>query len=396
MTDGDSEKHPINRRDFLKIACLGSLVLYDRYKALQKNINNFFNIFDLTLVQTTETEIPEQLKNIQIPERNEFLRKPEDIISKGIMSYNKSCNALQLPAPYYRKPDHYLDILDIVSKINAPHTDDYDEEQLRRIAFQLESILYNTDEPGAKYLHFGSHDILNVSELVKIDSGSGIVQRGQQTVTKIIEKCDISEITDEKKIEYLTRAISEEIKNTINLFENKKEERPFSTSALLEHYLERNRGDIQKSLWDVTLFFKLLSRNDIDTLEYNPTREGAEKLSSLFIDEFSTRFPLSWLLEHVPTDSHLNNSDMLYNMENKDFQPVNKAGIFYHAWNIMAWSGCMSPLIVELVTRGYYSNGFLEGFQYIRESNGPDKIEADLRVANCADKVADLLNSFKK
>lgn len=167
-----------------------------------------------------------------------------------------------------------------------------------------------------------------------------------------------------------------------------------STSFLFAYFLFENGGLITDALWDTVTFLKVAARNDLNTLKNVPSREGADLLGKTFIDEFSLELPLEWLVNNIPgSDSLLNNSDPLATPEYKDFMPINRAGQFYHAWNIMAWNACMSPLLVEQFTKALYIHGKLGGFD-MRPTNGIVKVESDTRVSQFSGKISSILSKY--
>lgn len=122
-------------------------------------------------------------------------------------------------------------------------------------------------------------------------------------------------------------------------------------------------------------------------------------LTGMFKDEFSLKISANWVLENVSRDSTLlNSADGSSNMQFKDFMPINRAGSFYHAWNIIALSTSMSPFMLKRFILAHHSY-FAETIYHGKNSLSPDgreKVIADLTISNYSDELGKLVGSYIK
>src|SRR5581483_2800761 len=107
----------------------------------------------------------------------------------------------------------------------------------------------------------------------------------------------------------------------------------------------------------------------------------------------------NWVLENVSRDDTLlnflgnNPGDNYKYPQYKDFMPANRAGGFYHSWNIMALFLCMDP---DLALRAIamHINPNAEGQTGFTEY-GKQRDVADINVAKKGSEVAALANRYR-
>lgn len=149
-----------------------------------------------------------------------------------------------------------------------------------------------------------SYELFNVS-------GSGFAERQQH-------KKDIEELLD-----YIE----------MKLQENKGQ--PISAAKILYFWLKRNNGELSKALWDTALSLKFLARNNLVTGDYVGDTESEEALAVQYfqrtlIDEFSLVDPYSSLI----------------NSDNSNYSAINRIGLPYHMYSMVALLHSMPAEIV--------------------------------------------------
>ncbi len=379
-----SEGKTLSRRDFLKLAgaTTGALVLS------QTEIGK--KVTSLLTGPNTEwisSEIPQELLDKEIPTKNEFYRQPLAILNEGISlyeSWRKDNN--NLPEIKYNKPPNYVDEVRM-SYLLTKGTPD----------FLFTNGVLTNDQPDHNFVEFSMGGVRSFDYIVVANPGTGLVRQiKDEYKRKTQKKFDLSTDDQEQFLKANCIQWFDDAKKFIDREVDKKGKQ--STSLLFAYFLHKNKGNLSESMWDTTLWLKVAGRNDLQTWEQKPTRQGAELLTGMFKDEFSLNISANWVLENVPTNSMtLNSSEKYENMQFKDFMPVNRAGSFYHPWNILALSTCASPFILKRFTAAQHS--YLTETSYNgKNSQSPDgreKVKADFEVTGYADEISNLVQSYK-
>jgi len=280
------------------------------------------------------------------------------------------------------------------------------------------SLLTSSDEKlaeealeGNSFL-FSAMSINGPNDVLMLDPGSGIVDHTFSILTKEFgltkkELLDYACNIDGKKMpfEILKRTVdlvSKDLKDTKEWISKVREDmgEPITISYLIAYYLQKNSGDLYQSMWDSTLFLKMLSRNSFDSLLASNTYEGARDTGYLFKDEFSPHISHNWLIEQfeagkISKDSPLYLSRDFDNPDGKTFMPINKAGTLYHCMNLITWAAtCMDSVLVEGMVLAYYNEEKIGGVDRKIE-HGVDKVKADLLIAKNAKSIKRVVDQLE-
>lgn len=384
------------RRGFLK----KSVIVFGGLMVL-KNVAEYFDLLEKAEESIFTAGLPDVappvLQRVEIPKVNEYLRPPPLIIREGFGIYKTWREQdSDLPNPFWKKPENYLDYARLMKGIAKT-------DPRLSLADRLADAVFVNDEPYSAFSTFTQSNIFFATDLIEIDPGSGIMAKAAERfkIIKTNQDYDIYAAATSKSFtkedeKLFEQEINHLITDAILFIKDRGEGKSVSTSLLFAYFLHRNQGDIKQSMWDTTIVLKLSARNNIQTLSFEPSREGIEQLSALFIDEFSQQIPLDWLVAHVPAnDDQLNDIDMALNSQYKNYQPPNKAGIFYHAWNIMALTTCMSPELIRTSIRSRFS-AVLFGGDDIRLEQGSQKIKDDLRIESYSAQIEQVLWQYQR
>lgn len=398
-----NDQKGLSRRDFLKVAAVtgaGAVATVYEVDRRVQNLAEFLQklepLEEVAFTADMHDEVPQVLQDVEMPNNNARYRPPQKIVQEALDIYNKwQEQNPQLPKLHWRKPDNYLSYIRLASNFAQKTIDNkYSSGPL-----DLRNNLYwaadDNDKPYSNFIRFGWMAISSLGDLIYYEPGSGIVRkaidklkglegnRGSDSSPKI-EKGMFS---DQDRTLF-TEEIKTSIDDAVSYTREQGKGNPVSTSLLLAYFLHQNKGDISKGFWDTTVFLKLLSRNNLSDLKYQPTREAADLLASLFLDEFSPEVSFNWLANHVPaSEAELNNPK---EKRFKNYQPINRVGSLYHAWNIISWSTCMPPNLAMNITRSY----FIQKEDY-RIQHGKEKVKTDIRVAASVRDVAKLIGQYE-
>lgn len=379
-----SESKTLSRRDFLKIGALtvGSIALS------QTEIGK--KATSLLTGPNTEwisSEIPPELLGKEIPIKNEFYRQPLIILNEGISLYEDwRKDDSNLPEVSYNKPPNYIDTQRMASLLTKGTP----------AGWFLDGLIGN-DQTDHNTIEFSMGGVRSFDYIVVANPGTGLIRQVKDEYKQKTQR-DFDLSTDDQEQFLKTNCLQwfDDAKKFIGREVDKKGKQ--STSLLFAYFLHKNKGNLNESMWDTTLWLKVAGRNDLQTWEQKPTRQGAELLTKIFKDEFSLSISANWVFENVPPDSVVLNSPEKYlNMQFKDYITVNRAGSFYHPWNIMALSTCASPFILERFTAAQHS--YLTETSYNGKNSltpdGREKVKADLETSKYADEISKLVQSYK-
>lgn len=290
---------------------------------------------------------------------NDRRQGPDQILKNAFDSYNNLRQANpNLGALEYHKPLNYMDYDNILGKIPT-----------------IEGMEAN-DIPQSSFLRFSVEDIHGPKDLIEIDPGSGIVDKivggikdkfgsDPYTDTSIFDKPEV--------VSYIKSSFSEWFSETQNYILEIKRTRKATVDDLILYHLEKNNGDIMKSLWDTTLFLKIAARNDPGDLSFGPTLENVKFLARNIQDDFSEE----------PLSDVLRTGGDPYSAEGI----VPRSGIIYHAVNIIALEGCMDSTLVEIALRSYY-------FEKGQKGGQASKMSSDMRVIRYSPKITYVLDMY--
>lgn len=413
MGDPKVDSRKFSRRDFLKLAGWSIAGLFLPPQLLDAGL-------DISLSAASkgmELQVPTEFAGIQIPERNENFRQPENIILEGMDLYDEWRRKDRLPKVHFEKGKEYLDFLSLAKKFPRLFEDEkYEDVQgfdnrLYGMIMERneEETINNADVP--EILGFSAFSQNGVADHILLNPGSKIITQAQEYVCKkygwtrsqlISRIMRYDKSLPEVKAEdwdAATKIASNRLKDALKYLEEKRDSNrePLSVSEALAYFLYKNGGDLKESMWDTTLLLKVLARNDIDTLFSNNTYDKAERLAHLFKDEFSPRISHNWLMEQfskgvIPKDSPLYQSGAMDNMSGKNFMPIAKDGTYYHVMNILTWAAtCMDPWVVKSLVTAYYNEQNFGGTDH-RTEHGIDKVQADIKATQSADRVKRMID----
>lgn len=163
------------------------------------------------------------------------------------------------------------------------------------------------------------------------------------------------------------KAFYQRSKDYKEFVERKKMEpqNPISSSGLLEYYLEKNSGDLAKSVYDTAIFLKFMARSDLKTgkASYDPST-------------------VKWFQENIKDEhkgpSYQNSAD------NKTL--INLVGKPYHSWNLIA-------LIAVFPVEFIHAAGVYRQLVTLRDQ-GIDKTKADLQTLQDLRKTEEVFLSY--
>jgi len=408
-----SKKYQINsgklsRRDFLKVAAAGVEALAEWWIAhnipLLKELwreNGFLITGNPDGINEIWSEVPPQLEGKKIPEHNEYFRRADDIFVQGIDQYNEWVkDDSNLPIPHYEKPDNFVDAPSLIANMGGEIDTIQDrwknDDFYWYVGYGLDAIeSYN--QPYGMIMDGSSGGITNISDMIHLDPGTGFLQSLRDEMkSKYGDTFDVWEanrtnsLTEEQKLEvnnkfqkwyYSAREYVSNIRD--------KSKEPISTSILFSYFLYRNKGNILTSVWDTSVWLKIASRNDPKhDLHRDPTYERASELCHIFQDEFSPTVSANWVIDNVkPGDGLLNYTENPYDYpQYKDYMPPNRAGGYYHAWNIMALSLCVTPLALKRIVAAHSGPALEHNGKYSSEY-GQVKTWADMLVVDKSDEI---------
>lgn len=387
----------INRRDFLKLVGLGLAAWKTPPFLVELGLNNTTNDMELP--------IPREFAEIPIPQENLNLKSGADVLSDAFLIYREWNKHSSSRPIHFEQRKNYLNMENLIKKF--PKIFEYHDDYNTIADLLYKALLTSSNEKAAdealegNSFLFSAASIDGPNDVLKLDPGSGIVDRTFDVLKKEFgyskkELLDFAINVDGKKMpnEILGRTVelvSTELSKAKEWVLQTREKlgEPISTSYLIAYFLEQNDGDLYRSMWDTTLFLKMLCRNSFDTLLASNTYEESELTGYLFKDEFSPRISLNWLIEKfkelkIPKESPLYLSKDMDNTDGKNFMPINKAGTLYHAMNLITWAAtCMDSVFVEGMVLAYYNEEKIGGINR-KVEHGADKVQADLLVAKNA------------
>jgi len=248
---------------------------------------------------------------------------------------------------------------------------------------------------------FSALSIDGIANLLRMDPGSGIVSKviDEALQKKSLTKENFYQMLWENKVgdndlgEY-TEKVSTALLKAKEYFESvrKTQKGPLSTSLVIAYFLYQNQSNLYKSMWDSTLFLKMLVRNDLTTLASDNNYQQAVDAAYLFRDEFSPRISHNWIVDKfesgiIPKDSSLFLVRESDNLEEKVFMPINTDGVYYHCLNLMTWASvCMDPQIEKGLVIAYYNSEKFGGLDY-KPQHGKEKVTADTLIALHANQI---------
>ncbi|MBI5356719.1 hypothetical protein HZB78_03845 [Candidatus Collierbacteria bacterium] len=171
-----------------------------------------------------------------------------------------------------------------------------------------------------------------------------------------------------------------EIKNHVEQLVKANHGQPVSASKILEFILDRDSGDLAKSLRDMAIFSKVMARNNFSTGEfvgYSPESVVNQIwMSNHIFDEYgrvgSYRELDENFYKYVGKMSIIPRSWNMVDDVDQDLSRINQVGKFPHAWNILFLLEILPPVIIKL--------GVMDRQYRTFATQGPVKTAADLRT----------------
>lgn len=409
----------ISRREFLKSA---GLLMVGGWFALKQwtNENGPAALLSSFLTRGLKENTPSEFMN-EKEDPNPSFENPDQLLARSFQLYNqlKEKSPSLYPTLMFNKRKNYISTEDVLKRYRELSSEDIantpDADLIPKNFTTALMSLSSTDavtgadqSSGGAILSFSAGGVDDIHGLLAIDPGSGFINRAISRNFDINrDKFYASHLLEkgfsEDEAQKIEKSVISELTDTLNYFRTEREKRntPLDLSEALTYFLKLNQGDVYAGLWDSVVFFKLVVRNNLDTLQANATLEQSMLLGEMFKDSFSPRDSLNWLAkkykERGIAETHpLAGVGFLESQEFKDYMIVNRSGGIYHGLNIMTWAAvCMDPLLVEAVTAAYYSGPKGIGMDFISE-HGPLKIESDLLVAMKSFEIRQVVDRYVK
>jgi len=404
VENSERKSNKLPRRTFLKLGGLG--LLAGLLPDFLLNISLDTTTTDMAL------NVPEELRSLIIPDRNENYRMPDAILIEALDIYDRDRRTNKMPRAFLEYGDEYLDSISLAKRLPKAFDDelykDFDGLDYRLYGLLLnhsiEESIANADRPGI--FAFSAFSQNGIGQYIQYNPGSGMLYMAEEYVcykygmdrkqmfqAMLDPKNSSTEITEEDYVA-MTGIVAQQVKDAYKYFERRREElnAPLPISECIAYFLKTNNGDFKRAMWDSTLFLKMLARTDFETLYSSNTFENAKRTIHLFLDEFSPQISSNWLMDQfdqglVSDESSLYKESAFDYVEGKNFMPINKAGTYYHCMNILTWAAtCMDPSIVKSIVFAYYNQHKVGGMDH-RHEHGVDKVNADLQVAESAGRI---------
>lgn len=406
-------KRGLSRRDFLRLAGASAA---GGWVALRHwiNENGPAALLSGVLLKKVEEDIPAEFLN-EKQDPNPFFENPEHLLEKSFQQYNRwrSDNPNKYPQLVFSKRKNYISATDVMKRYKELENGDTDNVTSEDIVLKTLTRALKSLTPtktggefgqisGGETMIFSAFSIDGINDLLAKDPGSGFIARAIKKTLGVDRETFYRTHNgfSHEESEQISVAMVSELSDALNHFKNKRKESdgPLDLAHGLAYFYSLNEGDLYAGLWDSVVFFKLLVRNDLETLNLNPTFDRSVLLGELFKDPFSPRNSLNWLgkkyIEKGIGASHALSEVGGSNLF-KDFMIINRSGGIYHGLNIMTWASvCADPVIVQASIPVYYS-GEPSGNDFVTE-HGKLKIEADLIVAEKAPEIRQVVDRYVK
>jgi hypothetical protein len=359
---------------------------------------------DLNLI---DSMCPESLESKDIPSSNEWFRVVDKVLQDGLNRYNEwQSENPKLAQLWFDKPENYLSIESVADRLSEKiieTPDDLKEGYVGYIGYLIGTV-DDFDKPYSMIVNGSGANISSLQQMILIDPGTGFVKNLRSSMQEEFGKkfdvwsaCLHEKLTDGKQ-KFMVERFQDWYNGAMEYIRKIRSENkdPISTSIVFSYFLHRNNGDILASTWDTSTWLKILVRNDPENnLERDPNYDRAKMATDLFRDEFSPTLSANWVVKNVSKSDKLLNyiGDPYLYPEYKDYMPSNRAGGYYHAWNIMALSMSMSPFIVKRMVAMVVNPSLGDNGKRWTE-NGRAKCIADMLVVNRADKIASIVDGY--
>lgn len=399
-----SDKPKFTRRDFLRLATVGTAVVASRHIPL---VNTF--IWGDQFPRGFE-KVPPELENLKIPENNPNLKTPMEIVNSAIDMYTEwRKQDPSLPEAYYKKPDGYIS--------RGVLVDDYiknTQETIEEIKIEIQktgkfpdwAVASLLDAPENQEFENGRHHLSYAANSVNygepyatwflyMDPGSGIGDRIKQKLKLNMQKNMPSANNFDKSLEQnIASLYKEEFLLELNYLKQYSDTK-IGLSEPLGYSLWKNKGDIVKALWDWAIFLRIYSRHNIENMQYNPQTNAIREMMDMFRDEISIKIPFDWLNNNLPKDGYLWDPSSSNYQEYKNFNPPNRIGELYRAADIIAESACSTPEIEWMMNKVYSAYGDVGGSD-TRGPHGSVKLKSLEKVAGYTFALSKLWEKHEK
>lgn len=432
-------KKILSRRDFLKLAGVGlTLVIKPKLVEIGDNFEKEAVLIGAQQFLIKNEDVPPGVENV--PLENEHFMFADEILEKALSQYEEWALRDNLPRPYFRKSESYLDPKDIISGTAStlPKFFDFVKDfftsdgwtnfrESSRISDDLsivatsfeqiarEEISSKIEKFGNKPIFFSREDIGFSKDVLYKNPGSLLLKRVAYAL-EITNDIQLDTADNDK----VTQALHNEI-DTVWSWVDKYVEKngsPMPDDVFLAGLIYLNKGDIAGSLWDKAVLKKLAARNNPESYDFNGTvfskdtsddlifLESVRKNTNLFLrrirDNYSIRLSANWV-----SKNSLNEELFAYNETGrreqpqyadknyKPFDPYCAAGI-YHGDGIMALSAVTDPEIIQLMVtdENFFLNTIGGSVVGPNPDYGLEKIAADLMVAYRAPEVRKILDKY--
>lgn len=400
------KRRTMSRREFLKLA--GMFVGGGLFE-LWRRRNGPAAILSSLVLMDVNVEVPPEFKHEEVTS-NPFFENPDQLLKRSLQIYKSLQTATpnQYPNLTCRIRKNYISTTDVVQryiKLSKEDAGETTDDELLSVALKSLSPTFKSkldQSQGGETLGFSASGIHNAEELLVMDPGSGFVTRAIKEefgVSREVFYLDHSTQVQEgffpsKVSEPIGKRVTLELKNILRHFKNERQKSqiPLDLASGLAYFYGLNKGDFYTGLWDAVMFFKLLVRNNLESLVASPEYDKSILLGELFKDPFSPKNSLNWLAEKyrekgIGLDNLLLRAGGWSNVDYKDYMIINRSGGIYHGLNIVAWAAfCMDPVLVQVAVPMYYGGEQVIGTDFITE-HGKIKIESDVSISMRAPEI---------
>ncbi|MDP4011820.1 MAG: hypothetical protein Q8P72_06375 [Candidatus Roizmanbacteria bacterium] len=277
---------------------------------------------------------------------NPHFRPMQEIILEAIGNYRNRSNC---PVSYKRSPDYRnieyssKELKNTADKIVLPKTP-------KDLVDQLKGKLHG--EAGYAYIE-SWNDNQQFEDL--FPTGSGLDARFIQNHPELFDlngrPVNFNTYFGETKKE--GKSVMNEVYEVV-LEARKKAGKPISSSHILEHFLQRNSGEIGESLYDTAITLKFMARNDRETGLYS-ARKNPEVNTLWFVNN---------ILDEFAGPSYHDTLD--------GEAQINLIGKPYHSFNLVSLLQFVPVELIQSAT----------GFEYLNygEGHGSSKAIADIQT----------------
>lgn len=348
----------LSRRDFLKLFAAAAVTAPFAVAEVQKAILRAFSS-GLSLPGATDRVVSAANTAAEISKNpeNQGFRPINEIIKEGITNFEEKTDkkVFYQRSKDYKELGYYRKILDEISASTIlPRTPENILEKFKDyLPYEAQQAYFSSD--------------LRITSFPEVFAeGSGLYERFKKRHPSFFG--DRGQVVNyDKFFEAMEVEGHAEIKEAKEFAERKRTETesPLSSSSLLEYYLEKNEGDLARSIYDTALFLKFMARSDLQTARasYGPST-------------------VKWFQENIK-DEYQGPS---YRDSGDNETLINLVGKPYHSWNLVALTAFFP---VEFV----HAAGVYRQLATMRDQ-GISKTKADLQTLQDLRKTEQMFLSY--